>query len=83
MFGDPGIEFDSSGYFRQREWYKNTPGIIIIGDKKTKPGQDEIYYIALRLAIELSRTEDVHGRKGGLAAYQTWAGDLLGAVEIL
>ena len=77
IIGDPGIEFEPSGYFRQREWYRNTPGIIIIGDKKTKPGQDEIYRTALGWAIELSRTEDVHGRKGGLAAYQAWADDLL------
>ncbi|MGD9159185.1 MAG: hypothetical protein PVG39_12310 [Desulfobacteraceae bacterium] len=70
-------KFERSGYFRQRDWYKNTPGLIIIGKKKSKPKLSNIYYNALKWALVLARTEDVHGRKGGLAAYEAWSEDLL------
>lgn len=72
-----GTRFEQSGYFRQRDWYKNTPGLIIIGKKRPRPQLRDIYYNALKWALTLARTEDIHDRKGGLAAYEAWADDLL------
>ena len=71
-----GIEFESSGYFRKRDWFRNTPGIILIGEKRARPPKSEWYRKALERAIEIARTPEVHGRKSGLAAYDAWAADL-------
>lgn len=72
-----GVEFEPSGYFRKRHWYKNSPGLIVIGDKRCEPPLDEIYRKALKWALEVVRTPEVHERQSGLAAYTAWADDLL------
>ena len=72
-----GLEFEPSGCFRKRHWFKNTPGLIIIGEKQEKPPLGEIHRKALRWAIEVVRTPMVHERHNGLAAYTVWAEALL------
>ncbi len=79
--GDEGKEFEPSGYFRKRDWFKDTDWLIIIGDKGEKPPLSEIYRNTLKYAIELTRTPKVESfgseRPSGLAAYTAWAEDLL------
>ncbi len=68
-----GVEFEPSGYFRKRNWFKDTLGLIIIGEKLGKPTLDEIHRKALEWALEVVRTPMVRGRHSGLAAYTAWA----------
>jgi RNA polymerase sigma factor (sigma-70 family) len=71
-----GVDLEPSGYFRKRDWLKDTWGIIIIGEKKQAPARGEIYRKALRRAVELTRKPKIHlggERHNGLAAYTAWA----------
>jgi len=68
-----GVEFEPSGYFRKRDWFKDTPGLIIVGEKREKPPLDEIYRKALKWALDVVRTPMMHERHNGLAAYRAWS----------
>ena len=70
-------EFEPSGYFRKRDWFKDTHSLTIIGEKQEKPPLDEIYHKTLELALKIVRTPVVRDRHGGLAAYKAWADALL------
>jgi len=72
-----GVEFEPSGYFRKRDWFKDTPGLIIIGEKREKPPLKETYREALMWALKVVRTPIVNERHSGLAAYAAWAEALL------
>ena len=71
------MDFEASGYFRQRDWYKSTPALIMIGEKQDLPTLHEVYNNALQWAVKLAHTENVSGRKGGLAVYKALADDLI------
>ena len=51
--------------------------LILIDEKHNKPPLHETYQKSLSWAVKLARTENVSGRKGGLAAYKALADDLL------
>ena len=71
-----GVDFEPCGYFRKRQWYKDTHAIVLIGDKQDAPPVRQIYPQALRWAVDLIRrpTIDFNGeRPSGLAAYEVWA----------
>lgn len=68
---------EPSGYFRKRDWFKDTYGLIIIGGKKPLPSRGELYRGILRWALEVARTPVVNGRHSGIAAYTAWAEHLL------
>jgi hypothetical protein len=68
-----GIELEPSGYFRKRDWYKDTPGLLVIGEKKDRLALHEIYHKALRWSLEVTRVPAVDDRHNGLAAYTAWA----------
>jgi len=72
-----GVEFEPLGYFRKRDWYKDTSGLIIIGDKRDIPRLDEIYGETLKWALEIVRTPRIRDYHGGLAAYTAWSEFLL------
>lgn len=82
-----GVEFEPSGYFRKRDWFKDTEGLLLIGEKKLKPSLMETYRTALNWALEVVRTpqirtdgqapETYRERANGLAAYTAWADHLL------
>lgn len=73
-----GVEFESSGYFRRRDWYTDTSGLIIIGDKSVRPPLGDVCREALRWALTVVRTPMAHqGRANGLAAYEAWAQDIV------
>ncbi|MFC2164085.1 hypothetical protein ACFLT2_03700 [Acidobacteriota bacterium] len=68
------VEFEPSGYFRKRNWFKDVYRLILLGEKKRRPPRKGVYKDALQLAIGLSRTPIVQEDcNSGLAAYEAWA----------
>jgi hypothetical protein len=74
---NPNGEFEPSGYFRKRDWFKDTHGIIVIGDKSKRPPLRETHHQALRWAVDVARTPRVRRFHSGFAAYSAWADALL------
>jgi hypothetical protein len=75
-----GTDFEPSGYFRKRNWFKDTWAIICIGEKQGKPVLRDIYHKAMRWAIELARKPKINlggKRHNGLAAYKEWSETIL------
>jgi hypothetical protein len=72
-----GVEFEPSGYFRKRGWFKDTETLGIITGKKERPPMGEIGRKALLWGLEVARTPLVNDRHNGLAAYTAWAEHLL------
>jgi hypothetical protein len=70
-------EFEPSGYFRRRDWFKDMQGILVIGDKKERPPLRDTYRQALHWVIEVARTPVVNRFHSGHAAYTAWAEALL------
>jgi hypothetical protein len=68
------IDFEPSGYFRQRDWASRTPGVFVIGERtQEQAAGPEADRRVLEWALSVARTPVVHGRAAGLAAYQAWA----------
>jgi hypothetical protein len=77
-YRDKNIEIDKGGYFRLKNWFPNTRGIILIGDKHEKPPIRETYKKAIQWAVELFNSNDiVYGKKCGISAYQALTDTLL------
>lgn len=86
-----GVEFEPSGYFRKRDWFKDTENLLIIGEKRPKPSLPEISRDTLRWLLKVTRTPMVRlepdapewyrNRHNGLAAYDAWADHLLRDAE--
>ena len=92
-----GVEFEAGvagqhGYFRKRDWFKDTENLLIIGEKlSTKPSLPEISRDALRWLLKVTRTpmvrpepdapEGYRNRHNGLTAYDAWADHLLRDAE--
>jgi hypothetical protein len=81
------IEYEKTGQFRKRDWFKDTECLLIIGDRKDKPSLEETCREALRWMLHVARTPMVRPesdapewyrqRHNGLAAYDAWAEHLL------
>lgn len=77
------VEFEEAGggltdpYFRKQNWFAETRGIILIGEKIKRPSDREIHVKALRRALEIMRTPVVRGHWTGQAAFTMWADTLL------
>jgi hypothetical protein len=74
----PAADFEPNGYFRKRDWFKNTPVIFLIGQKTDKPPQSVLYRKALEWALHVTRTPVIRTPFGseyysGLRAYEAWA----------
>jgi hypothetical protein len=69
----PEQDFEPSGYFRKRDWFKHTLGLVLIGDKQEKPPLSEIYRGVLEWALQVVRTPIAHKHYNGLRAYEGWA----------
>lgn len=82
-----GIELEPNGYFRKRDWFKDTHSLLIVGGKQERPPLNQLYKDALQWAVQVTRTPIVRpeadapewyrGRANGLAAYEAWAENLL------
>jgi len=70
------VEFESSGYFRKRNWYKDTSCVILLGDKKKPRSLSDVYQESIRWALSVMRTERVGDRYNGIAAYDAIAKDI-------
>lgn len=72
---DPNLklEFEPAGYFRKRNWYPETFGILTIGEKVPKPPVETIYRQALAWGVEQMRLSESDGIPVGWAFYQAWA----------
>ncbi len=64
---------ERSGYFRRRDWARDTQALIVFGDKRPRPSQGETNRKALRWALEVMRRPTVQGCPSGHAAYTAWA----------
>lgn len=71
-----GLEFEPQGYFRKRDWFSVTPGILLIGEKGPIPPQDEVFRDALKWGVAVSYTAQSGDVATGLAAYDAWAAAL-------
>ena len=82
-----GVELEPSGYFRKRDWFKDTHNLLIIEGKQEKPLLKDVYRDALIWMLKVARTPMVKtgsdvpewykSRHNGLAAYEAWARHLL------
>lgn len=78
-----GLEYEDAGggnpdpYFRKRNWFADTRGLILIGEKIPRPSDREIHIQTLRRALEIMRTPVVRGHFTGQAAFTMWADTLL------
>ena len=72
-----GIELEPSSYFRKRNWFRDTLGLILIGEKQERPPLAETHRRALRWALEAMRTPRVRHCHAGFAAYTAWTEALL------
>jgi hypothetical protein len=71
------VALEPSGCFRKRDWYKDTPRLIILGEKRPAPPLGGVYREALTWGLKVMRTPMVRGRHNGFAAYDAWAEHLL------
>ncbi|MBN1764173.1 MAG: sigma-70 family RNA polymerase sigma factor [Sedimentisphaerales bacterium] len=75
-----GIDFEPSGYFRKRNWYQDTWGLILIGEQTIPAPMPEIYRKSMQWAIDLAQRPTINlggERQNGLAAYTAWSEALL------
>ena len=87
FFQDEKAEHEPSGYFRVRDWFKDTVCLLVIGDRVDKPSLKDTCRDALRWMLQVTRTPMVRtdpdppewyrDRHNGLAAYDAWARHLL------
>jgi hypothetical protein len=84
---EPAEEGHPTGYFRKRDWFKDTHSLLVIGEKREKPPLDETCRKALEWMLVVTRTPMVRpepdapewyrNRHNGLAAYDAWIAHLL------
>lgn len=83
-----GVTFEPDGTFRKRDWYQDTWGIVMVGDKIERPPKEQRFRSALEWALHVMRTPSVYDpkindsepwkeRHSGHAAYDAWARHLL------
>lgn len=73
-----GVEFEPSGYFRKRDWFRGTDdSFVIIGDKTQRPPLHDVYRRALDWGLKVLRTREVSIYEGprysGQSAFDAWA----------
>ncbi|HEX2988403.1 MAG TPA: hypothetical protein VHS06_09550 [Chloroflexota bacterium] len=68
-----GLRFEPAGYFRKRDWYANTFGLMSIGERSSRPSTSDLVRESLSWALKLVRTPMVRDHYSGLAAYASWA----------
>lgn len=77
-----GLEFEEApagkpGCFRKRDWFKDTYGVVIVGEHGEMPDQSIIFEKGLEWALEIISANEKNGTAAGAAAYDAWAAHLL------
>ncbi len=76
-----GLEREPNGYFRKRNWYPETAGLITPGEKMVRPEYKELFRKSLEWAVKVMGTPIVTAygppRANGLAAFDAWIETLL------
>lgn len=69
-----GIEFEGNGYFRKRDWFRDTDRLILIGEKRAAMDPVDALRQTIEHALAIVRTPMIHQeRHNGLAAFSAWA----------
>jgi hypothetical protein len=77
-----GLEFEPEGSFRQRKWFADVNGLVILKQRRERPKMQEVLRDT-RWALATVRTPLTYGgRHNGLAAYDARADHLLHDDEI-
>ena len=67
------LEFEPCGYFRKRDWEKETWDLMTVGKQTAKPDRKETFRKALEWGLEVARTPKTHqDRPNGIAAFDAW-----------
>lgn len=75
VFND-GVSFDENGYFIKSDWFANTWTLLILNGKN--PGKKEINFSdTMDWIVKVLTTEDLYGRKAGIAGLQAWREQIL------
>ncbi|MEX0777065.1 MAG: hypothetical protein WD042_15280 [Phycisphaeraceae bacterium] len=79
-----GVEFESNGMFRKRDWYTNAWDLFALGERGAPVDPSIVRRQSLEWAVKVVRTRETwDGRKNnGLTAYDAWADHLLRDGEI-
>jgi len=64
-----GLEFEPNGYFRKRDWYSATYGVLFVGNKQEKPPLKTIYRQAIEWGVELLQLGELSGFAVGWNSY--------------
>lgn len=70
-FQEDGVE--PCGYFRKRHWYPETLGVVLVGDKRLKTAQREVYAQAIQYGAEIMSINAVGCTATSLAAFAEWS----------
>jgi len=62
--------------FRKSDWFTDTCGLILIGEKQQMPSLAELYRSSLKWALTVLRTTKVGDHYCGIPAYTAWAEDI-------
>jgi len=72
------VSYEPEGFFRKRDWFRNTVGFVSFHTRIEKPSEEESYREAVEWALKLGRTERFGRYYSGLAGYGAWASMLKG-----
>jgi hypothetical protein len=75
-----GMSTEPSGYFRKRDWFKDTDCLAVFGPRQTTQAAPDLnaqYRQGLEWMLHIMRHSIGNGRASGLAAYDAWASDVL------
>lgn len=67
----------SEAYFRKNDWYADTCGLILIGEKQQVPSLSELHQNSLEWALKVLGAYRVEDHNGGPDAYTAWAQDMM------
>jgi hypothetical protein len=83
---DGGCQKEPTGQYRKADWEKDIAAIVVIGEKRERPGIPVLFRGAVERAVRILRTTSVadgpdapegyRGRRHGPAGFDAWAGSL-------
>jgi len=77
------VTFEPNGYFRKRDWFKDTWSFILVGQKRADFDTQLSNREMLSWALKVMRTPEVYGRHSGLAAFEPWRRQILNESDFM